>query len=388
LTWRTAGGGDTCSGCGTGGTKRKRCRLRQMPRRTQPRPGRGAARLRQPLPAQAAVRATPDIETALGTRWAVWVGGLALAFGGGVPDPLFHRIRHFRPRLCGSAWPPCSGWCWSPAASSSAAPAIKVPIQNGSGAYIPAILTAAGAFILVRHDLRRAWHLRLHRRRPAFVLLGIVGVATIAAALAPWPGAGRPRLARLDGDAGAGRVDRPNPWALFGYLAIVLVATAVVARTRDWSLRDGRPPSSAPACLDAALSRRRAAGEFCRGAVHRRRHAGGLALLWLGRDDEPASLDWPSMVPAFFVAMTSVVLFIHPTYAALGGPLRGHDPADRHAGGGALSSGGGVAALCGRPGGGARLSAQCAGRQPSIARPADRRPGLSKDCRSRLPARP
>ncbi|RVD52301.1 DUF2339 domain-containing protein, partial [Mesorhizobium sp. M2D.F.Ca.ET.140.01.1.1] len=26
----------------------------------------------------------------------------------------------------------------------------------------------------------------------------------------------------------------PNPWALFGYLAIVLAATGVIARMRDW----------------------------------------------------------------------------------------------------------------------------------------------------------
>ncbi|MGO4841796.1 DUF2339 domain-containing protein, partial [Rhizobiaceae sp. 2RAB30] len=32
--------------------------------------------------APAAVAKKPDIETALGTRWAVWVGGLALALGG------------------------------------------------------------------------------------------------------------------------------------------------------------------------------------------------------------------------------------------------------------------------------------------------------------------
>jgi len=28
----------------------------------------------------------------------------------------------------------------------------------------------------------------------------------------------------------------PNPWALFGYLAIVLAATGVIARMRDWTL--------------------------------------------------------------------------------------------------------------------------------------------------------
>ena len=33
-------------------------------------------------PTSAPAREKPDIETALGTRWAVWVGGLALAFGG------------------------------------------------------------------------------------------------------------------------------------------------------------------------------------------------------------------------------------------------------------------------------------------------------------------
>ena len=39
-------------------------------------PSRVSRRRPQPAPKK------PDIETALGTRWAVWVGGLALALGG------------------------------------------------------------------------------------------------------------------------------------------------------------------------------------------------------------------------------------------------------------------------------------------------------------------
>ncbi|TIM09995.1 MAG: DUF2339 domain-containing protein, partial [Mesorhizobium sp.] len=36
----------------------------------------------QPVAATAKPAQKPDIETALGTRWAVWVGGIALALGG------------------------------------------------------------------------------------------------------------------------------------------------------------------------------------------------------------------------------------------------------------------------------------------------------------------
>ncbi|TJW94663.1 MAG: DUF2339 domain-containing protein, partial [Mesorhizobium sp.] len=36
----------------------------------------------QPAAATAKAAQKPDIETALGTRWAVWVGGIALALGG------------------------------------------------------------------------------------------------------------------------------------------------------------------------------------------------------------------------------------------------------------------------------------------------------------------
>uniref|UniRef100_UPI00177DBBA3 DUF2339 domain-containing protein n=1 Tax=Mesorhizobium mediterraneum TaxID=43617 RepID=UPI00177DBBA3 len=36
----------------------------------------------QPAAATAKATQKPDIETALGTRWAVWVGGIALALGG------------------------------------------------------------------------------------------------------------------------------------------------------------------------------------------------------------------------------------------------------------------------------------------------------------------
>ena len=61
------------SGC-DGGTSRLEagpgaCEPNRAPEPTEPAKGQAAAE-------------GPDIETALGTRWAVWVGGLALALGG------------------------------------------------------------------------------------------------------------------------------------------------------------------------------------------------------------------------------------------------------------------------------------------------------------------
>ncbi|MBT1155211.1 DUF2339 domain-containing protein [Aminobacter anthyllidis] len=272
-------------------------------------------------PAQAAARATPDIETALGTRWAVWVGGLALAFGAVFLIRYSIESGIFGPglRLSMAA---LLGLVLVGGGEFIRRTGYRVPIQNGSNAYIPAILTAAGAFTLFGTIYAAHGIYGFIGAGPAFLLLGIVGVATIAAALAHGQAlAGLGLLGSMVTPVLVAST-APNYWALFGYLAIVLVATAAVARTRRWSLLMGAAFIGTGLwtllyLADAPLA------SFAVVLFISAVTLAALALLWLGRDDEPTSLDWPSMVPAFFVAMTSVVLFIHPTYAVLGGPLRG-----------------------------------------------------------------
>ncbi|WP_378943549.1 DUF2339 domain-containing protein [Mesorhizobium sp. ANAO-SY3R2] len=265
----------------------------------------------------------PDIETALGTRWAVWVGGLALAIGA------VFLIRHSI----------ASGF-FGPGARLTMAAALglvlvgggefirrtgyRVPVEGGGSAYIPAILTAAGAFALFGTVYAAHGLYGFIGPGAAFVLLGIIGVATIAAALAH--GQALAGLGLLGAMLTPALISStaPNIWALFGYLAIVLAATAAVAWTRRWSLLMGAAfvgtglwtllyLADAPLANFTVVLFISAATLLV------------LALLWLGRGHEPddAALDWPSFVPAFFVAVTALMLFIHPTYVVLGGPLRG-----------------------------------------------------------------
>lgn len=271
------------------------------------------------LQAEAARR--PDIETALGTRWAVWVGGLALAFGAvflirySIESGLFGPAA----RLTLAA---LLGLVLVGGGEFIRRTGYRVPVEGGANAYIPAILTAAGAFTLFGTIYAAHGLYGFIGAGPAFVLLGIVGVATIAAALAH--GQALAGLGLLGAMVTPALISStaPNFWVLFGYLAVVLVSTAAVARIRRWTLLMGAGfvgtglwtllyLADAPAAdLSVVL--------FISAVT-----LAALAFLWLGRRDEAGDLDWPSIVPAFFVAVTALVLFIHPTYAALGGPLVG-----------------------------------------------------------------
>ncbi|TIQ54477.1 MAG: DUF2339 domain-containing protein, partial [Mesorhizobium sp.] len=171
-------------------------------------------------PAQAAAataKATqkPDIETALGTRWAVWVGGIALALGGLFLIRYTIEAGIFGPgvRLSMAAM---LGLVLVAVGEFIRRTGFRVPVQGVAGAYIPAILTAAGAFILFGTVYAAHGVYGFIGPALAFTLLGAIGVATIAAAL-------------VHGQALAGigllgavvtpmlvASQAPNPWALFG----------------------------------------------------------------------------------------------------------------------------------------------------------------------------
>ncbi|CAH2396323.1 DUF2339 domain-containing protein [Mesorhizobium ventifaucium] len=276
-----------------------------------------------PAPAQlaaATVKAAqkPDIETALGTRWAVWVGGIALALGGLFLIRYTIEAGIFGPgvRLSMAAM---LGLVLVGVGEFIRRTGFKVPVQGVAGAYIPAILTAAGAFILFGTVYAAHGVYGFIGPALAFTLLGAIGVATIAAAL-------------VHGQALAGvgllgavvtpmlvASQAPNPWALFGYLAIVLAATGVIARLRDWKLlmaaaflgtglwtilyMTDAPGTNLPVIL------------FINAVT-----LAVLALVWLGRRGGEAGhargFDWPSIAPGFFVGLSAMALFVDPAYAA------------------------------------------------------------------------
>ncbi|MGB3539940.1 MAG: DUF2339 domain-containing protein [Mesorhizobium sp.] len=270
-------------------------------------------------PVDAARKKEPDIETALGTRWAVWVGGVALALGG-----LF-LIRYtiesgiFGPgaRL---AMAGLFGLVLAGSGEFIRRTGYKMPVQGASGAYIPAILTAAGAFILFGTVYAAHGIYGFIGPALAFTLMGVIGVATIAAALVHGQAlAGVGLLGSLATPLLVAS-QAPNPWALFGYLAIVLAATAAIARIRDWKWLAAAAfagtglwtvlymVTAADADIPVVL--------FIDAATLL-----VLALLWLRGDEvgQGRVFDWPSVAPAVFVAYSAFVLFIHPTYAQAGG---------------------------------------------------------------------
>ncbi|MER9939400.1 DUF2339 domain-containing protein [Mesorhizobium sp. M0088] len=277
------------------------------------------------LPAAAKAARQSDVETALGTRWAVWVGGIALALGGLFLIRYTIEAGIFGPgvRL---AMAGVLGLVLVAGGEFIRRTGFKVPVQGAAGAYIPAILTAAGAFILFGTVYAAHGIYGFIGPALAFTLLGVIGAATIAAA-----------LVHGQALAGIGLVgamvtpvlvasQAPSPWALFGYLAIVLAATGVIARMRDWKLLMAAAffgtggwtilyMTDAPgANLSAIL--------FIDAVT-----LAVLALVWLARrDDEtgPArAFDWPSIVPGLFVAFSALGLSVDPAFAAAGYALPG-----------------------------------------------------------------
>ena len=186
-----------------------------------------------PPPPTAPVPAKPSLEETFGTRWVVWVGGLALALGGfflvkytieaGLVGP---GVRIFLGALLAVGLLAGGEWLRRKENASNIA---GVPAAN-----IPSILTAAGTAVAYA----TVWAAyELYGFLPpalAFVLLGAVALGTLAAALlhGPW-------VAAL-GLVGAYvtpilvSTEVPNYWALYIYLAVVSAAAFGLARIRLW----------------------------------------------------------------------------------------------------------------------------------------------------------
>jgi uncharacterized membrane protein len=185
-----------------------------------------------PAPPMAAAPAT-TLEERLGTRWAVWIGGLALALGGvllvrySIEQGIFGPgVRVALGALFSLALVAAGEWFRR---SERGMPIGAIP-----AAHIPSILTAAGtvsAFgtVYAAHALYQ-----FIGPAAAFVLLGAIGIATMLAAALHGPA-----LAGL-GLAGSFIVplliesQQPNPWPLVIYLAVVAGAAYALARLRRW----------------------------------------------------------------------------------------------------------------------------------------------------------
>lgn len=268
----------------------------------------------------------PDIETALGTRWAVWVGGIALALGGLFLIRYTIEAGIFGPgvRLTMAA---VLGLVLVAGGEFIRRTGFKVPVQGVAGAYIPAILTAAGAFILFGTVYAAHGIYGFIGPALAFTLLGAIGVATIAAALVHGLALAGIGLVGAMATPALVSSQAPNPWALFVYLAIVLAATAVIARMRDWKFLMAAAFFGTGLWTIAYMTNAPGADLAVILFIDAVTLA-MLALVWLrsrGGEEETArtGFDWPSIVPGVFVAFSALGLSVDSTLVAAGDALPG-----------------------------------------------------------------
>src|SRR5262249_13651314 len=177
----------------------------------------------------------PDItfEERFGTRWVVWVGGLALALGGFFlvrysieQDLVGPGVRVFLGALLAAAL--IGGGRWSRRQERLSG------LQGLPTAHIPSILTAAGTAVAYT-TVYAAYALYGFVDAPlAFVLLGIVALATLAAALLHGPALAALGLVGAEVTPILVSSENPNYWALYLYLAVVTAASFALARARLW----------------------------------------------------------------------------------------------------------------------------------------------------------
>jgi len=175
----------------------------------------------------------PSLEERFGTRWVVWVGGLALALGG------IFLVRYSIEQ----------GWI-GPGVRVTLGALLAVALigtgewlrrrENRAGiaglpaADIPSILTAAGTTVAYATAFAAYALYDFIGPAAAFALLGIVALATLAAALLHGPALAALGLVGAEATPLLVTTEVPNYWALYIYLAVTTAAAFVLARARLW----------------------------------------------------------------------------------------------------------------------------------------------------------
>jgi len=262
----------------------------------------------------------PSLEERLGTRWVVWVGGVALALGAvflvrysieqGLIGP---GVRVALGALLALVLIGAGEWMRR---QDQQAQVVGLPT-----AHIPSILTAAGtvaAFATVYAAYALYGFLN---PASAFVLLGVVGLATLAAALLHGPALAALGIVASYATPALVASDKPDYWALYIYLAVVTAAAFALARFRLWRWL------AAAALVFAVLWMLPGLGDRGLVAPHVFHAVVGFVLvavlivsgLLYGPDAEPGMIDEISSLAiiAFLIAVTLLVLASHHDTAAL-----------------------------------------------------------------------
>ncbi|KRD56656.1 DUF2339 domain-containing protein [Ensifer sp. ENS10] len=194
-----------------------------------------AASTEAPQPVPAALRQTESLESRLGARWAVWVGGIALALGGVfmVKYSIDAGLLSPAVRLTLAALFGLLLMAAGEVIRRRAVPVIANEFQN---AMIPGILTAAGAVTLFGVAYAAYGIYGYIGTGAAFVLLAATSLATVGLSLLHGQAlAGLGLLASLATPALVSS-DEPRPWVLFGFLSVVWLATLLASRLRTWTV--------------------------------------------------------------------------------------------------------------------------------------------------------
>ncbi|HUG62502.1 MAG TPA: DUF2339 domain-containing protein [Methylomirabilota bacterium] len=174
-----------------------------------------------------------DFEEALGSRWAVWVGGIALALGG-----IFLVRYSIEAGLIGPGMRIAFGVLFAATLLALGEWLRRSSFGNAAsapkGAYIPGILTAAGTVAAFATAYAAYILYGFLGDTAAFVVLGAVALATLALALVHGPGLAGLGLAASYATPLLVSSQQPAFGALSLYLLLVMAATVGVARLRTW----------------------------------------------------------------------------------------------------------------------------------------------------------
>jgi uncharacterized membrane protein len=201
---------------------------------TPPQPPAASVPLARPTAAAPPPSPAPiSFEERFGTRWVVWVGGVALALGG-----IFLVRYTIQQGLIGPGVRIALGALLALALVAAGEWARRKENLSGlpglPSAHIPSVLTAAGTTVAYATVYAAYALYGFLPPAVAFVLLGVVALLTLAAALLHGPA-----LAGL-GVVGAFVAPmliastNPDYWSLYVYIAVVTGAAFALARARLW----------------------------------------------------------------------------------------------------------------------------------------------------------
>ncbi len=176
----------------------------------------------------------PSVEEWLGARWAVWVGGLALALGG-----IFLVRYSIEQGLLGPGVRVALGGLLAAALIAAGEWMRRSEDRQGlagiPAAHIPSILTAAGTTVAYATVYAAYALYGFIGPAVAFLALGAVALLTLLAALLHGPTLAAVGVLGAYVTPALVASDEPSWWALYVYLAVVTAAAYAQASVRRWA---------------------------------------------------------------------------------------------------------------------------------------------------------